>query len=85
MVLAPEHELVKSITTSNQEKAVAAYIEEAAKKKRPRKNRPRKKQDRRFYGSLCNQSIDGTKNPRLDFGLYFNLLRHGSNYGSTRP
>lgn len=32
MVLAPEHELVKSITTSNQEKAVAAYIEEAAKK-----------------------------------------------------
>nr|WP_314779226.1 leucine--tRNA ligase [uncultured Treponema sp.] len=32
MVLAPEHELVKSITTSSQEKAVAAYIEEAAKK-----------------------------------------------------
>ncbi|EMB27101.1 leucine--tRNA ligase [Treponema denticola] len=32
MVLAPEHELVKSITTSNQEKAVASYIEEAAKK-----------------------------------------------------
>ena len=32
MVLAPEHELVKSITTSNQEKAIAAYIEEAAKK-----------------------------------------------------
>ena len=32
MVLAPEHELVKSITTSSQEKAVAAYIEEATKK-----------------------------------------------------
>lgn len=32
MVLAPEHELVKIITTSSQEKAVAAYIEEAAKK-----------------------------------------------------
>ena len=32
MVLAPEHELVKSITTSSQEKAVAAYIEKAAKK-----------------------------------------------------
>ena len=32
MVLAPEHKLVKSITTSSQEKAVAAYIEEAAKK-----------------------------------------------------
>ena len=32
MVLAPEHELVKSITTSSQEKSVAAYIEEAAKK-----------------------------------------------------
>ena len=32
MVLAPEHKLVKSITTSSQEKAVAAYIEEASKK-----------------------------------------------------
>ncbi|UTC67484.1 MULTISPECIES: leucine--tRNA ligase [unclassified Treponema] len=32
MVLAPEHELVKSITTKEQSKAVADYIEEAAKK-----------------------------------------------------
>ncbi|UTC75551.1 leucine--tRNA ligase [Treponema sp. OMZ 792] len=32
MVLAPEHELVKSITTKEQSKAVADYIEETAKK-----------------------------------------------------
>ncbi|GIV44803.1 MAG: hypothetical protein KatS3mg035_1926 [Bacteroidia bacterium] len=57
LTLAPEHELVEKITTSEQKAKVEAYINYAKKPQRTRTTGRCKKSYRRVYWSLCHPSF----------------------------
>lgn len=63
MVLAPEHELVKKITTPKQQSAVAAYREKAAMKSDLERTDLAKKKTGVFTGSYAVHPLSGAKLP----------------------
>ena len=62
-VLAPEHELVKKITTVKQLEAVIAYVGEAARKSELERTSLNKEKTGVFTGSYAINSVNGKKLP----------------------
>ena len=72
VVLAPEHPLVKKITTKKQEKAVVAYVEETAKTKEIERLSLDREKTGVFTGAYCINPVNGKKVPIWisDYVLY---------------
>ena len=62
-VLAPEHELVKEITTSQQKEAVDEYVKDCAKKSELERTQLNKDKTGVFTGSYAINPVDGRKVP----------------------
>jgi len=63
MVLSPEHHLVEKITTTEQKAAVAAYLEEAAKKSDLERTDLAKEKTGVFSGAYAVNPVNGEKIP----------------------
>ena len=63
MVIAPEHKLVERLTSSAQKKAVAAYVDQAAKKSDLERTDLAKTKTGVFTGSYVINPVNGTKIP----------------------
>ncbi len=63
MVLAPEHPLVKKLTTKEQEKAVAEYVKAAQNKSEVERTAVTKEKTGVFTGSYCINPVNGDKVP----------------------
>ena len=61
MVLAPEHPLVEDLTTSEHEKEVKVYIEEARKQTEVTRTSTEKEKTGVFLGSYCINPVNGEK------------------------
>ncbi len=72
VVLAPEHPLVKKLTTKKQEKEVLKYVEETAKTKEIERLSLDREKTGVFIGSYCINPINGKKVPIWisDYVLY---------------
>ena len=81
MVLAPEHDMVNSITTDEYLKEVTKYIEKA--KLKSERDRQMKKQFQGFYRSLCYSSIYRKKSSDLDWRLCTSFIWDWGCYGCS--
>ena len=82
MVLAPESELVASLTTPEQKAEVNAYILSTKKTNGARTHR-RQKGFRRFLRSLCRQPFHKRAHSGLDQRLCLGRIRHRSHHGCS--
>ena len=83
MVLAPEHPLVKKITTPEQLAQVEEYIAQAARQTDIQREATDKEKTGVFTGGYAINPVNGARIPDLDCRLCLDDLRYRGDHGSS--